>query len=300
MVTDRLAAIGPHLPRRTRRAIPVADAFELRRVIRRTTVIRLALALAIVALGAVAVWRATRLEVRSVSFLPAQQSTIVVLDQSKSVYQDANRRVAALLRKLVAADPSVGLVAFSDTAYELMPPGSHGRELKPLLRFYTPAQGSGATIDPSTGSPISPWTNGFSGGTRISSGLALAQRMLSESHARRGTILLVSDLGTASEDVPVLTSWLLALRAQSKIELRIVSLFPTGPDKQFFERLVGTKPFVKPSELAVHGHPQAQRSLRGALPLALIVAGALLLLALAANELLCARVELPQPKEATT
>ena len=134
---------------RRRRAIPLSDAAAVRFALRRTTLVRLGLGAALVALAVLAIWRAAALNPRPVSFIPASSTSIVVLDQSKSVYISSYRRIAQLIRKLAAADVPVGLVAFSDTAYEMLPPGARGSELKPLLRFYTPGHG-GSNVDPET------------------------------------------------------------------------------------------------------------------------------------------------------
>src|SRR4051812_35358539 len=108
----------PELSRRT--GIPLADSGRLSRAIRRTTFVRLGLLAVLVVLAAVAVWRAARLETRTVSFLPESATTIVVLDQSRSVYLADYKAIAAVLTRVVQGDPSVGLVAFSDTAYEML------------------------------------------------------------------------------------------------------------------------------------------------------------------------------------
>src|SRR5438874_2706570 len=187
------------LPRRRRGAIPLSDADAVRFALRRTTLVRLALAGLLVALGALAVWRAAVLNPRPVSFLPSSTTSVVVLDQSKSVYISSYRRIAQMLRKLVAADVPVGLVAFSDTAYEMLPPGARGSELKPLLRFYTPGHG-GSNVDPETLYAANPWQDVFSGGTKISAGLDMARSLLHRDHIRNGTVLLASHLETAGED----------------------------------------------------------------------------------------------------
>src|SRR5881394_2526076 len=89
------------LPLRRRRAIPLSEAGALHG-----------------ALAAVSVWRAAELSPRAVSFLPQHSTTVLVLDQSKSVYISAYKRISAVLRRIAAADVPIGLVAFSDSAYE--------------------------------------------------------------------------------------------------------------------------------------------------------------------------------------
>jgi hypothetical protein len=280
-----------------RGAIPLADAPHLRRALWRTTLIRVCLGGAVVVLAALAAWRSAHLDPRPVSFLPANSTTVVVIDQSKSIYSGAYHRISAVLRKLVVSDVPIGLVAFSDTSYELMPPGAHGSDLKPLLRFYTPAR-EGPNIDPTTAYPTSPWDNIFAGGTKISSGLQLADQMLRRDHVRNGTILLLSDLQTATDDQPTLARTLVQIEQERRVRLKLVPLFALADDRAFFERFVPRADFVRPSQLLVHGSSRAGESLVGRTPWTLVILSALLLVALAANELLCGRLQLRRPREA--
>jgi hypothetical protein len=284
------------LPVRRRRAIPLSDADAVRFALRRTTLVRLAIAALLVALAAVAVWRAAGLNPRPVAFLPSHSTSVVVIDQSKSVYISSYKRIAQLIRKLVAADVPVGLVAFSDTAYEMLPPGARGSELKPLLRFYTPGNG-GSNVDPETLYAANPWQDVFSGGTKISSGLDLAQSLLHRDHIHNGTIVLASDLGTAGEDEPTLAQSLIRIENDKDVHLKIVPLFPVEDDQLFFERFVPKRDFVKPGDLRVTGTTEARRRLVATTPWPLLVVGGLLLLVLAANELACGRLHLPRARE---
>jgi hypothetical protein len=291
-VRDRVRRL---LPRR--RSIPLSDAAGVRFALRRTTLVRVGLAAALVVVGAIAIWRATALNPRPVSFLPASTTTVVVIDQSKSVYISSYRRIAQMLRRLVNSNVPVGLVAFSDTAYEMMPPGAQGSELAPLLRFYTPGHG-GSNVNPETQYAANPWQDVFSGGTKISSGLVLAQSMLHRDHIRNGTILLASDLGTAGEDEPDLAQALIRIEHDASVHLRIVPLYPVQDDLQFFQRFVPTRDFVKPAQLQVKAVQESRRRLIADTPWPLLLAGGLLLLLLAANELACGRLHVPRPRGA--
>jgi hypothetical protein len=295
MATAREWIVGGlrRLPRR--RGIPLSDADALRGALRRTTLVRLVLACALVVLAAVAVWRAASLNPRPVSFLPANSTTVVVLDQSKSVYIATYRRIAAMLRKLVAADVPVGLVAFSDTAYEMLPPGARGSELAPLLRFYTPGHG-GSNVDPETLYSANPWQDVFSGGTKISAGLDMARSILHRDHIHNGTILLASDLETAGEDEPNLAQSLVQIGKDPQVHLRVIPLFPVEDDLLFFERFVPKGDFVKPAQLQVKPAGESRRRLVAGTPWPLLLVGGLLLLALAANELACGRLHVPRPR----
>jgi von Willebrand factor type A domain len=284
----------PRLPRRG--GIPLADSGRLSGAIRRTTLVRFGLLAVLAVLAVVAVWRAAGLETRTVSFLPESSTTIVVLDQSRSVYLADYKAIAAILTRVVQGDPSVGLVAFSDTAYEMLPPGSHGSDLKALLRFYRPT-GVGSNVDPSTNFPASPWDNTFSGGTKISAGLQLAREMVDRDHVKRATILLVSDLETAGEDRPAFAESLIRIRNDPRLTLRIAPLYAIPEERAFVARFVPRDSFVRPSQIRGHGPAEPRRRLLAHTPWALIVAGALILVALAVNELLCGRLDLRRPRE---
>ena len=90
---------------------------------------------------------------------------------SASVYEGAMEET---LQKMSSTGEKAGLVVFSDTAYELLPPGTPGRELLPILR-YLKATGTGGQL------PINPWQD-FRAGTRISAGLATARQALEREH----------------------------------------------------------------------------------------------------------------------
>lgn len=280
---------------RPRRGIPISDASALRGPIRRTTIVRLLLGAALVLLGALAIWRATVVQPRQASFVNPRTTTIVVLDQSNSVYITAYKRIAQMLRALVRTNAPTGLVAFSDTAYEMMPPGMHGSNLRPLLRFYTRRPGS--NVDPSSLFAANPWQDVFSGGTKISAGIDLARSIAHRDHIAHATIVLVSDLETAQEDEPKLAESLVATKHDRTIAVKVVPLFPNSDDLQFFERFLPRSAFIRPS--ALHLRPlRDARPLVTSSPWPIVVAAGLLLLVLALNELWCARILIPRRKPA--
>jgi hypothetical protein len=284
----------------TRGAIPVADSVALRRPLQRTTLVRIVLGALLLLLTAFAVWRATALNPQPLPFLERRTTTIVVLDQSKSIYIGAYRRIASLLRTLVAANAPVGVVAFSDTAYEMMPPGTKGAVLAPMLRFYTKARPGETNLDPSTNFPASPWEDVFSGGTKISAGIDLARSIAHRDHVRHATIVLASDLETAGEDQPNLAEALLQVTRDPTLDMKVLPLFPIQDDLQFFQKFLPPSAFIKPSQLhAEAANPTGFRLLVSS-PWPLVVVGALLLLALAINELSCARVLVVRPREAAS
>ena len=265
--------------------VPTADLDALAAAARRTQVTRLLLVLALLAVLAGAVLFASGLQSGETGLLPAGRSGVVVLDLSRSVDPDALRRMGGVLRNLIRTNASVGLVVFSDVAYELLPPRTSARRLEPMLRFFTETNGR---------FPENPWAPTFRAGTRISQGLEIARTMLQTGHVRKGSILLVSDLGTSSGDIGRLTRDLVAF-GKGTIPLRIVPLNPLKRDRDLFQRLLGRDAFVA-STNGGFAAASASAGLRSgaSVPVSLLVAGGALLLLLALNELWCGRLELPR------
>lgn len=275
-----------------RRALPLADLPLLAGVVRRTALLRLALALALVAALAADAAFARGREVRQAGFLPAGTIGVLVLDASKSVETHANRTIAALLSRLAERDEPVGLVVFSDLAYELLPPGSPGSALAPLVRFFTirpDAEDDPWAVDPFIANP---WADAFSGGTQISAGLLTGLHALRRDGVERASILLVSDLETAPGDRPRLVDALVRLR-QEGVQVRIVSLAPLEEPRDVFAGILGDDIFIEPEEVVFEGG-RAERRLEGASPRPLLLGGFLVLLLLGAHERLLARLPVPQ------
>jgi von Willebrand factor type A domain len=276
----------------TRRpTIPLADTPSLGRAVRRTTLLRAVLAAALIAGLGLVVWLAGHLLTRPSSYFASGNSGIVVLDLSTSVDPNRYRRLARVLRAVVETGQPVGLVTYSDSAYEMLPPGTRGDELRPLLRFFEP---------PSPGSPDarrtqgfgfleSPWSGSFRGGTRISTGLKVAREVVERDGLAPATVLLVSDLDDSPFDLESLTQE--AIRYEkSGIDLRVVPLFPGPEDRDFFENLLGRGAFVGNRELLRNTALHESRAVVGAFPLALVAGIAALLALLAVNERVCARL----------
>jgi hypothetical protein len=285
------------LPTALRRpAIPLADLGLLRRPLVRTTATRLGLLVALATLAAISIWRATQLNASALSFLPHRSSTVLVLDESKSVYLSGYREIAGLLDAFATADAPVGLIMFSDTAYELLPPGSHGSELRPLIRYYTPTKGGAKSLGSGPTFISSPWDISFSGGTKISGALQLGEQLLARKHIQHGTLLLISDLDTADADLPAFAKTLKQLRNSPTVNLRILALHPDPGPLHFVQKIVGKGPFVSGSGLAGR-HVNPTQRFQAASPLWLVIPALLLLAALAANEFLCSRIEVAPPRE---
>lgn len=270
-------------------AIPLATTGGLAAAARRTLIVRIVLAVTLVGL-AVGVSETGRTDAAAArGLLPSGGAGMLVLDVSKSIKPEANGTILKVLDELIRARTRVGLVAFSDIAYELIPPGSPSRELQPLARFFTPGPPR-PNGDPG---PPNPWSSSFSGGTQISEGLALARDALVRAGNPRGSILLVSDLDTAPDDVPRVAQTFNTFRNEG-VTFRIVALSPRADNLSLFQNLAGPGAFVRHLSAAGHGVGETQGALQGRMPWSLIFIAVLLLAALAANEHWNGRLPVPR------
>ncbi len=269
----------------TPRAIPFADVRSLLRLARRTTLVRTAAAVVLVALTVAAVLLGRHPEVRESTVLPKRSNGIVVLDLSASISPDTYARIEATLRELTDSGGRYGLVVFSDTAYEAIPPGTPSEALRPLLRYFTLRAASTEGFLPTF--PANPWANSFSAGTKISSGLELARGVIiDEALAEKPAVLLVSDLENDPSDVPRVTSLALAYRRDG-IPLDVVALNPAPGDEQLYRRLVRGWGSYTPARLRGE---QTAGSSRGSFPLGLATIALAVALLLGAYELWSARL----------
>jgi von Willebrand factor type A domain len=265
-------------------AIDTYDAAAFRRPSLRTRLVRAVLATAAIASVAAAAASARGDDVRVQSVLPTGSTGIVVLDLSLSIQDKDYRRLRGALRHLIAVDAPVGLVVFSDAPYELLPPGTPARELQNIIRLLIP---------PQQGQPVNPWSEAFRGGTRISSALAMASHMLERDQVQNGSVLLISDLETAPEDVQALLQTLRDLRARS-VPVKIVTLSAGRESTASVKAVAGAEAFAPPS--AFTGDPGERRAVSGGgvLPQSLIALGALCLALLGAHERFAGRLGLPR------
>src|SRR5687767_3063911 len=155
-------------------AIGLVDARRLQRLAFWTRVARTLLVAGAVLAATAAVVSALREPPGTTALLPAGSDGIVVLDVSASIATQTHRRVALLLDRLAETDGRYGLVLFSDTAYQALPPGTPARELRSFARLFRVRQPVAGFGEP----PPSPWAETFSAGTRISTGLALALQVV--------------------------------------------------------------------------------------------------------------------------
>ena len=217
-------------------AIELADYPALARAAGRTRVLRVLAAAAALGLAAIALLVAPSGSSPSAVLLPHGATGIVVIDVSASISSDTYARIASTLDRLRRGGGSAGLILFSDTAYQALPPGTPVAELgavRALLRRAARRRSPASLPEP----PQSPWTDQFSAGTRISTGLSLALDVLQEEHLRKPVVLLVSDLDDDAGDLESLTSVALAYR-HIGVPIRVVGLNPSPEDASFMQRLL--------------------------------------------------------------
>jgi hypothetical protein len=267
-----------------RDAIPFAGASGLAAFARRTRALRIGAAVALLALAAAAILLGRHPRVREMNFLPAGSNGVVVLDVSASISSDTYSQIGTTLRDLVATRGRYGLVVFSDTAYEALPPGSPSESLRPLVRLFTLPPQRTPGVAPTF--PDNPWTRSFSAGTRISAGLDLARSVLIDSHLAHPSVLLVSDLDDDAGDLPALASVSEAYK-QEKIRLNVVALNAASDDQERFRQ------FIRGTGMLTQGRlPNEPTTEAGGarFPTWLAAVAVALALLLAANELAFARL----------
>ena len=256
--------------------IPLADARPFARRLLRGRVLRLGLAAAIAALALAALVVSLRLDRETASGFGSDEGGVLVLDVSTSIGQDTHQQIAQVLRDASRSGGRLGLVVYSDTAYEALPPGTPSVELGRFARFFGDDAPAGRF-----GQPITPWVRAFTSGTKISTGLELARGVLRRDGID-GRIVLVSDLEDDQNDVGSLTETLISFR-RSDVPLRVVALSPAARDKRFFEELL---PPGAVGLAAEPGRASAGTTLSddSGLSVPLIAVALLALLGLAANE----------------
>ena len=233
--------------RRRSRGLDSHDVGAFPVAARRTWFLRILLGGAAAALLLAAAVSARNLDTREHGLLPNGTIGIVVVDLSVSIADDDYRQVRRVLRRLIAEDARIGLVFFSDVPYELLPPGTPAAELEPMLRLLVP---------PAIGPPV---------------------------NVRNASILLVSDLETAPEDVPALVRTLAEIR-RSSIALRVSALAPSSDARRIFEGFVQEGAFsLEQPRPESDAEPAPATKTTTALPVALVVLGALFFVALAAH-----------------
>jgi len=283
------AALRVGVPRPA--AVPLADAAALGAATRRTALLRLG-AVAMIGAGLAAAYlTAPRPTGRLASLVAPGRQTVVVLDVSQSVSDLVYREIARTLEGIVTSageDGRAGLVLFSDVAQEALPPGTRASHLRPFVRYFRPRdergvapkpsyyRAAGPTQAPPPDYPLNPWFAGFSGGTRISTGLREARLALERSGSDGGRVVLLSDLAEADDDLPRLTRELVAYERNPALDLRVVALPPANAvQKQLFARIASDEGAVVDSTSLATGN-RADAGLGKAAPVAFLAALAVL------------------------
>ncbi len=222
------------------RAIPLADASALQAPARRTFIVRAVLAVLCIGAALAVVFVARHPHTRTIVPLPAHADTILVLDLSASISSDTFSRIGGTLAALARSGTRLGLVVFSDQAYEAFPPGTPAADLAPFVRYFTLPPQRSPGFAPVF--PDNPWGSTFTGGTKISAGLDLAHE-IALAGGRRATVVLVSDLDDDPGDLPRLASVLLAYR-RDHVPVRIVGLDASPDNVALYTRLLSPQPIV--------------------------------------------------------
>ena len=254
-------------------AIPLADLGRLGDAARRTRRVRLLAAGAAVATAALALLVALRTHPSTTALVPEGTNGIVVLDVSASISDETYSQIAATIDQLARSHGRYGLVLFSDTAYQALPPGTRARELRAFERFFVvPRQTTpGSAPVPSA----NPWSTQFSAGTRISTGLQLALDILRSRRVERPAVVLVSDLDDDAGDIEPLTSVALAYHKLG-IPLRVVGLNPSPEDERLVQRLLSQPSDLRPAPAGVERESRVEGS-RSVLLVVLALAAAVAL-----------------------
>lgn len=265
--------------------LPHGQLVALRRPVFRTTLFRALLGFALIGLAVAALVVALGRDARPDAVLPAGTTGVIVLDLSAST--GAQPAVGEMFRRIAAANEPTGLIVFSDTAYELVPPGTPGRDLAPMIRFFSPRRDG--TV------PTNPWSTSFSGGTSMAAGIEAAQAALERDEIARGAVLLVSDLEFVAEEIAQVPILLTELRRQN-VELRILPVGARDEQRRFFERVAGPEIFVDIDAATASGSRRDLLLLaEDEIPWLFVGLAVALVVLLGANERLCGRLRLPAP-----
>jgi len=215
--------------------IPLADARNLRRYARITAAITSGLAVAAVVFVVAFALVSRNPHTRTTLGLPPHADGVIVLDLSASISSDTFSRIAATLRTLSRGGGRFGLIVFSSDAYEALPPGTPAADLAPLVRYFTLPRQRVPGYLPTF--PPNPWTNTFTSGTNISTGMHLGSE-IAFAQRRRPAIVLISDLDDDPGDIPALTQILLSDRDRG-VPVHIVGLNPTPNAIALFRSALG-------------------------------------------------------------
>jgi VWA domain-containing protein len=265
-------------------SLPLADAPRVWSASRRTRLLRVLLAIVLLGLLVSLLVSSLRLKTRPTSYFAEGGGGLAVVDFSKSIDPRSFRRMSTILRTLADSNQRLGLIAFSDDAYMMLPPGTRGDEVRPMLRFFTGKEFT------TLASIQTPWSAAFLGGTQIASGLRAARLEFEREGIKHGSVLLISDLDDSSTDIPIVTEELTTYRREG-LRLRIAPLFAAPENLAFFAGLAGPGSVLGSQELLDNSKVAESQSVVGSFPKWLFFGGALVLLGIALNERLTRRLE---------
>jgi hypothetical protein len=265
-------------------SIPLADAPIFAPAAQRTLIVRVVLAAVLTAVVVAAVLVARDPNAQTIVALPKDSTAIIVLDLSASISSDTYSRIGGELSILASSRGRFGLIVFSDQAYEALPPGTAAANLAPLVRYFRLPKQTEPGFAPEY--PKNPWADHFSAGTKIASGLLLAQTIATDSSVHRPVVILISDLDVDPDDRTRLRRILIAYKRDG-IPLSIVSLNATPASLAIFKEYAPQATVVQADTLAPGPLPKN----RTPIPWTLIALGALAAVGLAANELWGPRLE---------
>ena len=255
------ARLGGRARRPARPSIPSVDAHALAPSARRTRVALAVLARSAHSRSQSRSSRRPTAPAGAPASLRGGDGLMVVIDVSSSTLGFSSMIAKSLLA--LADDPSqrAGLVLASQSAYMALPPETPGSALRGWQRMidYINEQNHKlavrAKLDrtplPNPAPGDYPWVGVFTGGTRLSTGLARAMQALREAGTRDGQIVLVSDLRDAPEDLPRVGALITRMR-ELGIKLRVVTV---GQRHARSEGVLG------PRRLRLH-HGRRRRRLR--------------------------------------
>lgn len=249
-------------------AIPLAAPGPIARAARWTWLVRLVLAAALI-VTMVFAFLSSRTRKSADALLEDGRSPIVALDLSWSVSSRNADLVGNTLKTFAESGRDIGLVLFSDSAYEALPPGTSSEALKPFLRIF-----DGTT-------PTNPWRATFSAGTRIGAALDRARQMLLDAHITNGSVVLISDLDDSPADQPDLARTLITYENEG-IPIRMISINAVPEDVRYFRAALapggGTVTAIGEQS------SQTVEKAGAAFPTGLVLAAGIIALLLALNE----------------
>jgi hypothetical protein len=273
------------------RVISGVDAPALAAVARGARIV-----LILACLGALAVAMLLVLIPRKTSGVPdalrGGDGLMIVVDVSSSTLGFSDTIGRSL--RVLARDPGqrAGLVLASESAYMALPPDAPSSALRGWDRMmaYVNAQNrkiaARAKLDrtpiPNPAPGDYPWVGIFTGGTRLSAGLARAIGALQQPGRAGGQIVLISDLRDPPEDLPKVAAEIARMK-ELGIELRIVTVGNAARDPVYFSEFGGAE-FIQSVSDAVYATDRVAIPAAGTPAASLVALGVVLAAALALAE----------------